>query len=147
MRAVIVAAALLIGTAAYAQDNSGGMQGSSASTAGPTVAPADRPVRRDARGIPVVSESASAPSGWNLPPGSPGAAPPSQPAAQQGSTGPLPPCTRHVTDRCTQTYERSHGDAAPATAAAGTSDDTGAAADTDSGTTKATHHRRRGHRK
>ena len=147
MRAVIVAAALLIGTAAYAQDNSGsgGTQGTDASAGGQTVAPSNAAPRRDARGIPVISESANAPGGWNQPPGTPGAAPPSQPAPQQGSTGPLPPCTRHVTDRCTQTYERGHGDAGPATAA-GTSDDTGAAADT--GTeTKTTTHRRRRHRK
>jgi hypothetical protein len=159
MRAVIVAAALLIGTAAYAQDTSGsgGMQqGTGAGASGQTVAPGNEAPKRDSRGVPVVSAPASAPTGWNQPPGVAGA-PPSQPAAQQGSAGPLPPCTRHVTDHCTQTYERNHGAAGSGMAAAGgggdtgaagaTGGDTGAAADTGTGTTATTHHRRRHHRK
>ena len=147
MRAVIVAAALLIGTAAYAQDNSGsgGMQGTSAGAGGQTSEPSNAAPRRDARGIPVISAPATAPSGWNQPPGTPGAAPASQPAGTQGSAGSLPPCTRTVTDNCVQTYQRNRNDAGDTAAAAGTSDNTTAAADTDEGTGKARHHRSHGH--
>jgi hypothetical protein len=149
MRAVIVAAALLIGTAAYAQDTtqgSGDAQGSGTAAGGQTVAPSNAAPDRDARGVPVISAPATTPSGWNQPPGTPGAAPASSAAPTEGNTGPLPPCTRRVTDNCTQTYERNHGPAGDA-AAAPTSDTT-ATADTDTGTTKtATHHRRRHHRK
>ncbi|HLL30577.1 MAG TPA: hypothetical protein VK403_06245 [Allosphingosinicella sp.] len=75
---------------------------------GQTVAPGNTSPETDARGIPVISAPAVAPAGYNqgartLPPGSaiPTVAPPAPTAA-----GPLPPCTRTVTDRCTQTYER-----------------------------------------
>ena len=150
MRAVIVAAALLIGTAAYAQDNSGsgGAQDTNAAAGGQTVAPSNAAPDRDAHGVPVISAPATAPAGWNQPPGTPGAAPASQPAPTQGDAGPLPPCSRHVTDNCTQTYERHHGPAGDATAAA-TTDDASATGDTDTTTTtKTTHHRRhRRHRK
>lgn len=140
MRAVIVAAALLIGSAAYAQDTT-------APAGGQTVEPSNAAPRHDARGVPVISAPATAPSGWNQAPGTPGAAPPNQPAGTQGNAGPLPPCSRTVTDNCTQTYERNHGPAGDAMAAA-PSGDTAAAADTDSGMTKKPmHHRRRHHRK
>jgi hypothetical protein len=158
MRAVIFAAALLVGTAAYAQDTSttGGAQATNAAAGGEQVAPSNAAPKRDARGIPVISAPATSPSGWNQPPGTPGAAPATQPAGTEGNAGPLPPCTRKVTDNCTQTYERSHGPAGTGMAAggsdtggaaAGTSDDSSAAADTGTGTKKTTHHRRRHHRK
>jgi hypothetical protein len=148
MRAVIFAAALLIGGAAYAQDTggSGGMQGTGAGAGGQTVEPSNAAPKRDARGVPVISAPATSPAGWNQPPGTPGAAPANQPAATQGNAGPLPPCTRKVTDNCTQTYERSHGPAGDAMAAA-PNGDAAATADTDTTTTKTTtHHRRRHHK-
>jgi hypothetical protein len=146
------AAALLIGTAAYAQDTS--TQGSGTMAGGQTVEPSNAAPKRDARGVPVISAPATAPTGFNLPPGTPGAAPASGPAPSMGDAGPLPPCSRHVTDHCTQTYERSHGPAGSGMAApAGTSGDTAAAADTSGSDTatadnggsgkKMTHHRRR----
>lgn len=72
-----------------------------------TVAPSNSAPARDARGIPVVSAPAVAPAGWNVPYGS-GAptAPASQPAPSMGAATDLPPCSRTVTDRCVQTYER-----------------------------------------
>ena len=157
MRSVIFAAALLIGTAAYAQDT-GTPQGSGAMAGGQPVAPRNAAPERDARGIPVVSAPATAPAGWNQPPGTPGAAPASQPAPTEGSTGPLPPCTRKVTDHCTQTYERNHGDAGAPMAAAGSGggdmaassgsgDDTAAAGGTETHGKKMMHHRRRHHRR
>ena len=73
-----------------------------------TVAPGNNSPETDARGIKVISDAATAPAGYNqpartVPVGSPmpTVAPPTPTAA-----GPLPPCTRTVTDRCTQTYER-----------------------------------------
>ena len=152
MKSVMFAAALLVGTAAYAQDTSGTTQGSMA--AGPTVAPSNEAPKRDARGVPVISAEATAPAGYNVPPGTPGAAPASGTAPSMGAAGPLPPCTRKVTDHCTQTYERSHGPAGGDMASGGmTADtsaaggDTAAAADTGTGTGKAKHHRRRHHRR
>lgn len=102
MKSVMIAAALLVGTAAYAQDTSGTM------AAGPTQEPSNAAPERDARGIPVISAPATAPAGYNLPPGTPGAAPASGMAPTMGNAGDLPPCTRKVTDHCTQTYERPH---------------------------------------
>jgi len=102
MKSVIIAAALLVGTAAYAQDTSGMAAG------GQTVAPSNAAPERDARGIPVISAPATAPAGYNLAPGTPGAAPASGPAPTMGNAGDLPPCSRKVTDHCTQTYERPH---------------------------------------
>lgn len=97
MKSILVAAALIAGTAAVAQQ---------------TVAPGNSAPETDARGIPVVSDPATAPAGTNQapPPGSgPTVINPNQAAAfaTQPSTGEKPPCTREVTDNCTQTYERS----------------------------------------
>jgi hypothetical protein len=75
---------------------------------GQTVAPGNTSPETDARGIRVISAPAEAPAGYNqgartLPPGSPI---PTVAAPTTTAAGPLPPCTRTVTDRCTQTYER-----------------------------------------
>ena len=92
------AAVLLASTAAIAQPPA-----PTADTA--TVAPSNSAPERDARGIPVVSAPATAPTGWNQPLGT-GNAPPNQPAPSMGAATDLPPCSRTVTDRCVQTYER-----------------------------------------
>ena len=96
MKLTFFAAALMLSGAAIAQ-----------APTQPAVATSNSAPERDARGIPVVSETATAPAGWNATPGS-GApvADASAPAPMQGSAGELPPCSRTVTDRCTQTYER-----------------------------------------
>ncbi|HEX8308939.1 MAG TPA: hypothetical protein VF645_11045 [Allosphingosinicella sp.] len=90
-------------TTAPAPGNMSTMRGS-----GQTVAAGNGSPETDARGIRVLSAPAEAPAGYNqgartVPAGSamPTVAPPTPTAA-----GPLPPCTRTVTDRCTQTYER-----------------------------------------
>jgi hypothetical protein len=114
MKPMIFAAALMLSGAAFAQTTTDTMPAgqpdastATAPAAGMTVAPDNSNPRRDARGVPVVSDAATAPAGWNSQPsvGGTGASP-SAPAAPQGSAGPLPPCTRKVTDHCTQTYER-----------------------------------------
>jgi hypothetical protein len=110
MKSMIIAAAVLLGTAAYAQDT-GTAQGTMAG--GTTVAPSNAAPERDARGVPVISAEATAPAGYNLPPGTPGAAPMSGAAPTMGNAGDLPPCTRKVTDHCTQTYERHRAPSTP----------------------------------
>jgi hypothetical protein len=83
------------------------MLASTAVVAQPTeVPPANTAPARDARGIPVVSAPATAPAGWNQPYGSGTATPAGQPAPAMGAATDLPPCSRTVTDRCVQTYER-----------------------------------------
>ena len=95
MKSLLFAAALLVGGTALAQQ---------------TVAPGNTAPERDARGIAVVSDPATAPAGTNAPvPPGPLAAPTTDQRAAfatQPSTGEKPPCSRTITDNCTQTYER-----------------------------------------
>jgi hypothetical protein len=115
MKPFLMVAALMLGTAAAAQttdpatDTETNATTTTTMATGQTVAPDNSAPERDARGIAVVSAPATAPAGYNEPahtmaPGE--AAPPAGPAPTQGTAGPLPPCTRTVTDHCTQTYER-----------------------------------------
>ena len=114
MKLTIFAAALMLGGAAMAQTTTDTGTAAGQTSAGTTVAPGNAAPERDARGIPVISDSATAPAGWNAPPqvGGTGASP-SAPAAPQASAGDLPPCSRTVTDHCTQTYERGVAGARP----------------------------------
>jgi hypothetical protein len=158
MKTLLFAAALMVGGAAYAQDTTGtqgGTQGGTGMASGGTVAPSNAAPERDARGIPVVSAPAEAPAGYNQPPNSGGMAPSTGGAPTMAPAGPLPPCTRKVTDHCTQTYERHHGATGAASSGGGTGDtasagaggdDTGAG-DTTTTTTKKTTHRRTTHRR
>jgi hypothetical protein len=75
---------------------------------GQTVAPGNTAPETDARGIRVISAPATAPAGYNqaaqqVPAGSPM---PTVARPTPTAAGELPPCSRTVTDRCTQTYER-----------------------------------------
>jgi hypothetical protein len=109
MKSMILAAALLCGTAAVAQD---AMQTDSVTVpaAEQTVAPGNTAPERDARGIPVISDPATSPAGFNQPAGMNGVGGPlvdaSQPPAPQPATQDYPACSRTVTDHCVQTYER-----------------------------------------
>ena len=96
MKLVIFAAALAIGSAGMAQQTS---------------APGNTAPERDARGIPVVSDPATAPAGANaaVPAGAGQVVPaPNQAAAftTQASSKTYPACSKTVTDGCVQTYER-----------------------------------------
>jgi hypothetical protein len=74
---------------------------------GQVVQPSNANPELDARGIPVISDSAVAPAGFNNPPGMGGPlVDASQPPAPQPATQAYPPCSRTVTDHCVQTYER-----------------------------------------
>jgi hypothetical protein len=127
MKTVLFAAALLVGTAAIAQDdytttpadpldvNTAPLTTPEApmtttmttadtwaASTGTTVAPDNSNPEHDARGIAVISDPAVVPAGFN------GTAPsavggPLEPVAGDAS---YPPCSRTITDNCLQTYER-----------------------------------------
>jgi hypothetical protein len=107
MKVMIFAAALMLGGTATAQtDTPASTTTTTTAETGMTVAPSNAAPERDARGIAVISADAAAPAGWNQAPGTAGAAPASGPAPSMGAATDLPPCSRTVTDRCVQTYER-----------------------------------------
>src|SRR6201988_1830240 len=134
MKSAIFAAALLIGGGALAQDYpdpattdtvpapaetttttispDAGLIAPAAVTAatGQIVMPGNTNPERDARGIPVISDPAKAPAGFNQIPDVPGLGGPfiaaQGPAPTEPATESYPPCTREVTDNCVQTYER-----------------------------------------
>ncbi len=78
--------------------------------AGMTVAPGNQAPERDARGIPVVSDPATAPAGTNqmtpVPPGAQVQLGGSGAFATQAGTDNYPACSKTVTDNCVQNYER-----------------------------------------
>ncbi len=94
-------------TATSTMSAGGGMSGG-----GGTVAPGNTNPERDARGIPVVSDPATAPAGANasvqVTPGARVVASANQAAAfqTQPSSENYQACSRTVTDNCVQTYER-----------------------------------------
>ncbi|HYJ52573.1 MAG TPA: hypothetical protein VEW04_05320 [Allosphingosinicella sp.] len=108
MKSVLLATALLLGTAATAQTYTTTTTTTSATSQ--TVAPSNANPERDARGIPVISDPATAPAGFNQAPGMNGVGGPmvdaSTPPAPQPSDASYPACSRTVTDNCLQAYER-----------------------------------------
>lgn len=118
MKKAIFALALLTGGAAIAQTDT--MTPASDTTAmapasGQTVLPSNVAPRRDARGIPVISDPAVVPAGYNgtastmtgmggplVEPTDTGATT----AATTTSDTTYPACSRTITDHCLQTYER-----------------------------------------
>lgn len=103
MKTAIFAAALMVGGAAVAQT----MTAPVVPSGGQIVQPSNADPELDARGIPVISDPAAVPAGFNAPPGMGGPnVDPSAPPHSQPATEPYPPCTREVTDNCVQTYER-----------------------------------------
>ena len=113
MKKLIVMAALLTSGAAVAQTHSTTTTTThttttaSVPTTGEVVAPSNSNPELDARGIPVISDPAVVPPGWNSGPAVGGpAVDPAAPATTMPSTDSYPPCSRTVTDNCVQTYER-----------------------------------------
>lgn len=104
MKSLLFAAALMVSGTALAQTEP-------APAGGQPVAAGNTAPERDARGIPVVSDPATAPAGTNemvtIPPGAQVVVNPNQTAAftPQPAAEVSPPCSRTVTDNCTQTYE------------------------------------------
>jgi hypothetical protein len=117
MKTVFFAAALMLGGGALAQtepvEDTEMATTTTMATTGATVAPSNAAPERDARGIPVISDPATAPPGTNVavvvPPGATVLPNPNQAAAfqTQPATESYPPCSRTVTDNCVQAYE--HG--------------------------------------
>jgi hypothetical protein len=119
MRTVAFAIALLIGGTAMAQapttqtqtgwDSSQTAMSTTAPT-GSVVEPSNANPRRDERGIAVISMAAVVPAGWNgaSDTGTGMGGPLLDPNTGQpvSDTGSYPPCSRSVTDKCVQTYER-----------------------------------------
>ena len=102
MKATLFLIALATGGAALAQSE---MQ-TTTNAGGQMSAPGNSAPERDARGIPVISDPAMVPPGWNEAPRPGGTgAPPSATPAPMGAGEAAPPCSRTVTDNCTQTYE------------------------------------------
>lgn len=79
---------------------------------GMIVQPGNGAPERDARGVAVVSDPATAPAGFNQAPGIPAAVggpfvePAANALATQPATETYPACSRTVTDNCVQAYER-----------------------------------------
>jgi hypothetical protein len=75
---------------------------------GAVVQPDNSNPERDARGIAVISDPAVVPIGWNGVQGEAMGGPLVDPATGQtvDTTASYPACTRTVTDKCLQTYER-----------------------------------------
>src|SRR5687768_13943501 len=107
MKSLFLASALLVSSAAFAQTTTTAYPATTAAPMEQTVAPGNTNPERDARGIPVISDPASAPAGFNQQPGVGGpVADPSLPPPSQPATETYPACSRTVTDNCVQTYER-----------------------------------------
>ena len=106
MKSVLFVSAIMFAGAAAAQTTS--YQTTTTTTAtSQTSQPSNAAPERDARGIPVISDPASVPAGFNNPPGMGGPlVDASSPPAPQPSTDNYPACSRTVTDHCVQTYER-----------------------------------------
>jgi hypothetical protein len=107
MKSLFLLSALLVSSAAIAQTTTEPAYTTTAAPMEQTVAPGNTNPERDARGIAVISDPASAPAGFNQQPGVGGpTADPSLPPPSQPATENYPACSRTVTDNCVQTYER-----------------------------------------
>ena len=102
MKSVIILSAVMFAGAAMAQTTTYQTPMATSQVAQPSNANPEL----DARGIPVISDPATVPAGFNNPPGMGGPLDPAAAPAPQPSTDSYPPCTREVTDNCVQTYER-----------------------------------------
>ena len=113
MKIALFAAALLASTAAFAQTTTVTVPPPADTATSPVVMPDNSAPRTDNNGNTVISQPAVAPPGFNQAPGMNGVGgpyvDPSQPPAPTAATGDYPPCSRTVTDHCTQTYERGVG--------------------------------------
>ena len=107
MKIALFAAALMLGGTAVAQTGTTTTDNAEMTTMTSSGTP-----ERDARGIPVMSDTAMAPSGANqsvtVPAGAQVVPAPNQAAvfASKPSTKEYPACSRGQTDGCVQTYER-----------------------------------------
>ena len=82
--------------------------GRTMAASGYVAAPSNADPERDARGIPVLSDPAVIPAGWNGTTGMAVGGPLVDVSTGETVTGPAgyPACTATVTDNCVQAYER-----------------------------------------
>jgi hypothetical protein len=107
MKSVLFVTAIMFAGAAAAQTTTYQTTTTTTTATSQVAQPSNASPELDARGIPVISDPAHVPAGFNSPPGMGGPmVDPSQPPAPQPATESYPPCTRTVTDNCVQTYER-----------------------------------------
>ena len=107
MKTLALTVALLFAGAAAAQTTTEPAPAPAPAATAQTVAPDNSNPERDAHGIPVISDAATVPAGFNNPPGMGGPlVDASAPATPQPSTDTYPACSREVTDNCLQKYER-----------------------------------------
>lgn len=107
MKSVLFMTAIMFAGAAAAQTTTYPTTTTHTTATSQVSQPSNAAPERDARGIPVISDPATVPAGFNNPPGMGGPlVDPSSPPAPQPATESYPPCTRTVTDNCVQTYER-----------------------------------------
>src|SRR5690348_1917748 len=107
MKSALFVSAILFASAAAAQTGYQTTTTTTTTATSQTSQPSNSAPERDARGIPVISDPATVPAGFNNPPGMGGPmVDASQPPASQPATMNYPACSRTVTDHCVQTYER-----------------------------------------
>jgi hypothetical protein len=108
MKSVLFVSAVLFAGTAMAQTTTYQTTTTTQTTATSQVSqPSNSAPELDARGIPVISDPATVPAGFNNPPGMGGPlVDASSPPAPQPATENYPACSRTVTDNCVQTYER-----------------------------------------
>jgi len=107
MKSVLFATAILFAGAAAAQTTTYPTTTTTTTATSQVAQPSNASPELDARGIPVISDPATVPAGFNAPPGLGGPmVDASSPPAPQPATETYPACSRTVTDNCVQTYER-----------------------------------------
>ena len=107
MKSVLFVSAVLFAGTAMAQTTHQTTTTTHTTATSQVSQPSNTTPERDARGIPVISDPATVPAGFNNPPGMGGPmVDASRPPATQPATENYPACSRTVTDNCVQTYER-----------------------------------------
>jgi hypothetical protein len=106
MKSVLFVTAIMFAGAAAAQTTEDKTTTTTTTATSQVSQPSNAGPELDARGIPVISDPAAVPAGFNNPPGMGGPADASSPPAPQPATENYPACSRTVTDNCVQTYER-----------------------------------------
>ena len=105
MKSAIFAIALMISGAAVAQTDLS-TEPDMTVASGQVVLPSNADPELDARGIPVISDPAVVPPGFNGTAAGAMGGPLVDETAATGADAGYPACTATITDNCVQTYER-----------------------------------------
>ena len=107
MKSVLFVTAIMFAGVAAAQTTEVKTTTTTTTATSQVAQPSNASPELDARGIPVISDPATVPAGFNAPPGMGGPmVDASQPPAPMAPDATYPACSRTVTDNCVQTYER-----------------------------------------